>query len=218
MKRKIGAAVLVLVIIILSLVFLSKAFTINSIQCTSEGSCDGEVVGLLESQKGKNYFAAKKSLGDSLSSHPKVESYEIHFAVPSTLSLSLIQKKEAFGLKFAQNRYLLFDEDASLIGESESTDLPYATVLGVPLDNELVFGVKLMLELVKYYGAENMRVDKNGFYAVLPNRGEVTFPLSGDVDVVLGSLEAVLSQLNRSPQNHTITIDLRYKNPVVYGI
>ena len=45
---------------------------------------------------------------------------------------------------------------------------------------------------------------------------KVIFPLEGDIDVLLGSLRLILSQLNNDEREIRIgSIDLRFENPVL---
>lgn len=208
-------------------VFLAgKFFRISTVECVSEKPCSQEILKLLDAGKGKNYLQAKKDLGYVLSRQPKIKTYKLKYKLPSMLFVEVAERTGVVALKFAEDRYLVFDRDGSLLGEQAATELPFATVLGLASQKEMLFGVKLLNELATYYGIHEAKIDNHGLYVVLQGKGEISFPLVGDIDVVLGSLEVVLLQLNQTSQNHTIIseagndirIDLRYKNPVVFGI
>jgi len=60
--------------------------------------------------------------------------------------------------------------------------------------------------------------EENRLEASLDNGINVIFPTAGEVDVLIGSLRAILSQLNTGSEDTRIkasTIDLRFDNPVV---
>jgi len=77
--------------------------------------------------------------------------------------------------------------------------------------------------LYSLYGVKEVRLRDRGLEARI---GEILiiFPLEGDRDVLMGSLQLVLSQLNSGSEDFRIeealgskpkVVDFRYKNPIV---
>ena len=94
--------------------------------------------------------------------------------------------------------------------------MPQLTINEEVDSQKLVFAIQVFSELVRIYGARSGELDKNGLYALLKGDFKAIFPLSGDVDVLLGVLEVTLSQLNEdAPQLKITSIDYRFKNPVL---
>lgn len=212
MKRKIILYVFMVLAFIGLFLFVQKKIKVSQVRCLG---CSSEINALVNEKKGTSYFEAKRSLSSSFKENRRVNTYKIRYIMPSTLQVELTEKKEETALKFADDRYFVFDNNAVLLGEARETSLPTIQILELPQNNLMVNGLKLFSQLKKYYGVTNAKMDKFGLSVSLREAKEVIFPLDGDIDVILGSLEVVLSQLNRVSQNHTIVVDLRYKNPVV---
>jgi cell division septal protein FtsQ len=212
MKKKATLYVFGVIIAIGLFLFVQKRIKVNEVRCLG---CSSEIASLVDEKKGTSYFEAKRSLSSSFKENRRVNTYKIKYIMPSTLQVELVEKKEELALKFADDRYFLFDQNAVLLGEATETRLPTIQILELPRNDHMVNGLKLFSQLKKHYGVTNAKMDKFGLSVSLREAKEVVFPLEGDIDVVLGSLEVVLLQLNRVTQNHTIVVDLRYKNPVV---
>ena len=202
---------------------VSNKVRVEAVACESQfGICSQGVSDLVLKYRGESYFAAKKALSEELSENSRVEQYQIRFGLPDELLVEVVEKKPEVALQFGENKFFIFDKEGNVVGEVAETQLPRAVVVGVPTDNGVVFAVKLFRELFKYYNVETGTLDEFGLTASI--RGtNVHFPLSGDVDVLLGSAEVALLQLPKLADNSTISantvnsyaVDLRYKNPVI---
>lgn len=201
---------------------LSKKIVVVSANCQSQyGPCSEEVKNMVEERIDESYIDAKGSLGKALSESSRIERYHIRFQIPSEMLVEVVEKKAEIALKFTEERYFTFDRKGNLVAETGSTQLPTVDVLEAPSDSTIKYAVEMFWNLFKYYDVSYAKLDK---YSLKANvRGaEVIFPLEGDLDILFGSLEVLLLQLNRTNENPTINsagkysiIDLRYKNPVI---
>lgn len=221
MKKKVYTF-LTLILIFVILFFLSQKIKVVAAKCESQfGPCSDEVSTIVNGEVGNSFFTAKRDLGKALSDSSRVENYIIRFNLPDTLLVEVVEKKAEAALKFAEDRYFLFDSEGNVVAETTETALPTLEVIDVPSDPSVQFAIKLFLDLFKYYDVTSGKIDK--FSLTTNIRGaDVIFPITGDVDLIFGSLEVSLLQLNRVRENSTIseagiltTIDLRYKNPVI---
>jgi len=221
-KRKNSLYLLFLGVVVICLLYVWRYLKVNNVRCFNKsGYCSKETENTAEKYIGKSYFDARNLLSKELSESTRVKTYRISFNFPDILSLEVDERKPEIAAKFAENKYYVFDKEGMSLGTVFDTQLPVVLVYEVPYKEQFSFGIKLANELVKYYGAGNLSVDKAGLYVKISSF-DFAFPLYGDIDVILGSLEVVLSQLNDGFQNSTIMstgknhkVDLRYKNPVI---
>lgn len=208
-------------------VFGLQQVLIRKVVCVNQvGQCSAEVLGVIEEFKGKSYSEARNALARRFSGNPRLESFKISFNLPDVLVVNTVERVPEIAAKFGENSYFLFDKNGISLGEVAETSLPVIVVYEVPVGEKFSFAMRLSREVMKYYVGRDMRVDKYGLYGKVQNGVEVVLPLEGDVDVLLGALEVILSQLNGKPENPTISlesgksfkIDLRYKNPVISQI
>lgn len=193
--------------------FLSRKVVIASSTCSSQkGGCTEEIENLLSSQIGKNYFSARGFLVDRLNDSTRVESYNLRFIFPSTINLEIIEKEAVVALAFAPEQVFTFDERGNVLGEVTQTNLPTVKVVEGLSDKPIKFAAQLFVDLNKYYNVNSAELSKFGLKTNISGT-EVIFPVEGDIDVLLGSLEVVL-QLKPST-GKIYTVDLRYKNPVI---
>jgi|GEM_PF-6062721 len=221
-KRKNSLYLLFLVVVVVCLLYVWRSLKVNNVRCFNKSSyCSKETESAAERYIGKSYFDARNLLSKELSESIRVKKYRISFNFPDILSLEVDEREPKVAAKFAENKYYVFDKEGVSLGAVFNTQLPVILVYEVPHNEQFSFGMKLANELVKYYDAGNLSVDKAGLYAKVSGF-DFAFPLYGDIDVILGSLEVILSQLNDIFQNSTIMstgknhkVDLRYKNPVI---
>jgi cell division septal protein FtsQ len=223
MRKKIFSVVVSVLSIFGVLYFISSKAVIKETVCESQfGSCSEAISDLVDGYKGESYFSAKKVLAQELSVSSRIDNYEIRFNVPDKLVVEVVEKKPEVALKFGEGKYFLFDKEGNMVAEASETQLPLLTVESTPNDSAIAFAVKIFRDLFKYYDVREGKLAEFGLTASI--RGiDMTFPLSGDVDVLLGSAEVALLQLPKLSENLTISaktinsyaVDLRYKNPVI---
>jgi len=73
-----------------------------------------------------------------------------------------------------------------------------------------------MNSLYTFYSVDKGATTGDGFFIDNIRSKKVIFPLNGDKDLLLGSMNLIFSRLPSLKEASTIeTIDLRYKNPVL---
>lgn len=208
-------------------VFGLQQIRIRKVECVNQvGQCSAEVLEVIEEFRGKSYSEARDSLARKFSGNPRLESFKISISLPDVLVVNTVERVPEIAAKFGENSYFLFDKNGISLGEVSESSLPVIVVYEVPVGEKFSFAVRLSREVMKYYRGRDMKVDKYGLYGKVQNGVEVALPLEGDIDVLLGALEVILSQLNGKTENPTISlesgksfkIDLRYKNPVISQI
>lgn len=226
MKKRIFIVLLLLAVTTGAFFFVSQKIKISYVECKNEADdCSPEVNAVVNPFIGKSYFSAKRDLSRVLSQNTGLTYFRVSFSLPSTLKVEVVEKKPEIALKFSENRFFLFDKKGGLVRETESTNLPVIEVRETPNASAVHFSVVLFHDLLEYYNAKNATLNKYGLTATVNGDVEATFPLAGDMDVLLGTLEVVLLQLNELRETPTImgnhtgktyAVDLRYKNPVVH--
>lgn len=221
MNKRLLYAIIISFVILLFLT-ISKKIVVASTSCESQfGPCSEEIEDIIDRSIGQSYIDAKGSLGKALSESSRIEKYAVKFKVPSIVVVRVVEKKAEIALKFADHRYLTVDRKGNLIAEVDSTQLPTIEVTDTPNDHQIAYASDMFWNLFSYYGVTYAKLDKYSLRASVRGAG-VIFPLEGDLDIIFGSLEVLLLQLNRVNENPTINsvgkysiIDLRYKNPVI---
>jgi len=212
MRRKVFLFVVAATLVFLAFYFLSRKIVIAAVTCANkEGSCSGEIENMLQAQIGRNYFDAKRELEKNLRESSKVKSFNLRFIFPSALNLEVVEKEAVIAMVFAPERIFLFDEESNVVGEVRETQLPTLKVVESASDRSITFAAGLFKDLNKYYKITSGELTRFGLKANISG-AEVTFPLEGDIDIILGSLEVVILRFSTGK---SYTVDLRYKNPVI---
>ena len=194
---------------------------VQQIDCTNQyNECSGEVLSGLEKFKNKSVKETLLDLDKSLKENPRIKSYKIIYQPIADISVELIEEKASIAIKEnGTSEFLLVSEDHQLITKGSETTLPklYITKSEIKIDSpEVKFSQDLLIDLAKYYDINEAYLDDSSIVATYKNELRLTFPISGDIDILLGSLELLLFQLKQKlPDTKISSIDLRYKNPVV---
>jgi len=125
-------------------------------------------------------------------------------------------KKPSFMLKNDTNQVVTIDQNGRVLGTSSDTALPSVSVLGnlkkvgEIVDQKHLFALNLMQGVNQMYQIDNGKIEDDSLVVELPPSIKVIFPLSGDSQILLGSLRLVYSKVGEYHE-----IDLRFKNPVL---
>lgn len=211
-------------LLFLAIFLLPFLIKIKVIECNNQyGKCSQEIESEVTKFENTSYKNLDRSLTDYLKKIPRIDSYNYSYIPPYKLKINLIEKKPIVVLNY-DGKNVLLSEDLTEIEVSDTTQLPVLFVKST-IDNKsekLKFAVKLLAELNKYYSVNEAILDNN-IKIVYDGRTEIIFPTEGDIDVLLGSLEIMLFQLNDWLENSRIdlraenvkVIDLRFKNPLI---
>jgi hypothetical protein len=205
---------------------LPRLLIIKNITCVNQfGFCSSYLAEEIEKEEGKSLSQVKKDLGKVLGSQIQVADFSFKFNLPDKLKVYLVERKGVMALNYNGDFYLV-DNDYYVIAKVEETNLPtvfvrsgvYDFQVGEKIPGELMFAGEILQKLFISYTLKIISWEENRLEASLDNGITVIFPLSGKVDVLVGSLRVILSQLNTASQDTRIkanTIDLRFDNPVV---
>jgi len=219
--------ILLLLIILLVLVgILASPFfiKINNLNCTSQfGACSSDIKNDLDGIELGSLRDSKKKVQSTLLKHKKVKEFAINYTFPKTLNVVIVERKPQVAIlrKNATN-YILIDKDGTILEESDSTTFPIIAIQEVGHTNsELSFAANLQYELFINFNV-NSSIMKKDHLLITKDGVNFLLPLKGDLDVVLGSYNLILSWLKSEKEksridkvNAVYEVDLRYKNPVM---
>lgn len=213
---------LVVVLLASGFFFIPKLIPIKSIGCASQfGPCSAEIEGKVKKYEGQNLYDAKRGISRELKAEDGVGKFTQHFKIPSVLGIYVIEKKSYIALtRQGLGKLYLFDAEGRFIEETESTNLPILVleegeVTTDRLSARHTLAAKILHGLFSLYEVKVARVLTDSLEADITTSTKVIFPLEGDGEVLLGSLNLIFSRLNTTQENSRIEIDLRYKNPVI---
>ncbi|CAN5279405.1 hypothetical protein BH10PAT1_BH10PAT1_7600 [soil metagenome] len=208
----------VFIIIIFGIYFLIfRAIKIKNITCESQyGACDETILLQLNSAKNKNVIDAKNYANNYLKKNSQVLSFSVRYQLPESLKINIIQKKAVAAFVDKDKNFVLIDENGMIVATVKNTPLPKITSYYVLDHEQISYVANLMSELYTFYGVTEGKVTTDGLEVDQIKGKNVIFPLTGDKDVLLGSLSLILSRLPSVKEASTISIiDLRFKNPVL---
>lgn len=207
--------------LLLPILLFPYFYKINKIDCISQyGECSVEVLSSLEGFKNKPVKEAVLSLEKHLSENKRIREYKLIYRPLADITIELIEEKATVAVKEANRQeFLLVSQDRKVINTADHTTLPkvFISKEEIKFDSpEAGFASSLLIELAKYYDISEAILDESSIVAVYKDELKLTFPVTGDVDMLLGSLELLLFQLKRElPDTKISSIDLRYKNVIV---
>ena len=204
-----------------------KYLKISRIRCESQfGPCSESVETKLGELQGYGILETFTRVNKTLKEDRRISEYSVRYIIPNTLSVYVIEKKSVIALgKQGTDRFVILDKDYKVIGIEKSTFLPIVNVsssegidfgLGSDIPSSLLFAAKIGKEMFMVYGVKLSVVYNDRVEVKLTNGPKVIFPLGGEIDVLMGSLNLILSRLNNASGEIRIgEVDLRYKNPVI---
>lgn len=219
---------LLIPLFIFTIVFvIPTKVAVTSARCeSSTGTCSSKLDDLIKGEVGKSIKTAWEEVDKSLRESSRVEKYTIRFYLPGELVVYAIEKMPIIAVQIAgQPGYILINTNGDKIDTSDDTSLPKVIITGQGvLDSEVFFSAEILKNLHSLHGVNQAEVSKDQFKVNLLPDVEFLYPTEGDVDVLLGSTELLLFQLNSllekskiedSGQSRETVVDLRYENPVI---
>lgn len=192
-------------------------------ECRSQyGECPAELTSKFNPNK-TSLISAKKNAKKVLSTNPLVVNYRTQFRLPGILLIDVVIKKPVFAIRGAESAQVaLVDKDGRVLSIVTETALP--TIIGTSENLKVGINVSAQdlfaLQLIQ--GVYEMYQVASGFYqdgslvVELPSQIRVLLPVSGERDLILGTLRLVYSKIVSEGQGGKYTeIDLRFKNPVI---
>jgi len=145
----------------------------------------------------------------------------------------MVERKPIYSLtKQGASAYAQVDESGLVIRIDDKTPLPRLFTTGqIPnvgdrVDQKHLFALDILYRMFAFYQVQEGNMEESYMETKLKNGPKVIFPLEGDEDILIASLQLILARLNRESEGIRInendielsmitSIDLRYKNPVV---
>lgn len=223
--KKIIVPVFILLCVSLVL-FLPGFLKVNKISCVSQfGPCNLQITSELEAVSIGSIYETKKAITKILGKNIFVSNFSLDFEIPDRLSVAVVERKPVMAFnKVGSDKFVLVDDKGLIITESSQTQLPTIYVketfpfdyfLGGTISDRLQFASKLLAKLGVMYSINAGEVESD-MLKVRVETFEVVFPFGGDVDLLLGSLVAILSRINDGVDQISFDIiDLRFDNPVL---
>lgn len=217
----------VLCFLVMSVILTPRFIKVKSITCSSQyGPCHAQLKNDLDNVGEMPYRKVQNAVRKILAANPQVEKYSLHFQLPSTLEINVIEKKADIAfVKEGNEKYEIVDTAGNVLGEATETQLPKIVVRDTDLTNDQKkFTAGLLKELFRLYSTKLGHIENGGMVVETSVGPQVIFPLDGDIDLLLGKMQFVLSWLNSQGAGSTIeglsgnrvkVIDLRFKNPVL---
>ena len=193
---------------------------ITNIECQSQfGPCDEEIENVLNPFKGTTLLKAYSGIRKVLNEHPKVARYTVQFSNPSTLQAEIMQRRPQVAvIAEGDDQYYLYSEEGVLLDMENETQLPTVRIMDISVitEEQMQFVVAMAYILNQTYNVQTVVIQQGGMEFEVTGAPKIIFPVQGDIDVLLGSLTFVLSQLNSQLGDFRMEfIDFRFKNPVI---
>ena len=227
MKRakKSYVAIGVLAILVIASVSISGIIPVKKISCESQfGPCRKQVEDALSKYQGESLRKAKKQITSLLTTEVFIESFDVRFTLPANLKVYVIEKKPVYALNDLEKQAIaLTDKEGYIVSIVETTNLPVLSGRGLfggvgeKVDGETLFGLAVVSDMFQFYQVKEGVLGKSGLTVELKEGSTVIFPLEGDRAVLISSLRLIISKLEEEGEGKSkgVTIDLRFKNPVV---
>lgn len=229
MKKKLIYSILIiaaLLALVLGGLLLFQALKVERIICASQfGPCATEIDAEIDKFQGLGIISALGQVKKTLGSDARVSQFSVRFIFPSTINVDIIAKKgeAALGQQGVDN-FLILDKTGRVIAVEKTTSLPIINVndgtdinyqIGASVPDNLIFALNLSRQIFAGYGVKLIIVEPDRIEVSLKSV-KVIFPTQGEVDVLIGSLNLILSRLNNAQGEIRMgEIDLRYKNPII---
>ncbi len=208
---------LLLVLVFGGIYILLINLKVQHIICESQyGSCGTNLKFQISNLKHNNIFETRRELNNLLKKNTGVLDYSIEFKFPLDLTVHVIERQPVIAFLLANGKYALVDRNGVITDEATGTNLP--KIVTIPLNqDELEFSSNIIWRLYNYFKPKgNIKITADGIEVDNIAGKKVIFPLIGDADLLLGSLNLIISRLPSVKEATTMgIIDLRFKNPVL---
>ncbi len=189
---------------------------------TQYGPCPPEINSQISSN-GQTLAKTKNKIKKVFKNNQLISNFRTQFKLPNILVVNLVIKKPSFAIVGSNtNEVALVDGDGRVLTIAKTTNLPtisnptYANKIGENVKSTDLFALKLMEGVYEMYQVNYGVIEGDSLVVELPSQIKVLFPLSGDRDLILGSLRLVYSKVTSEDAKGKYTqIDLRFKNPVL---
>jgi hypothetical protein len=181
---------------------------------TQKGNCPSEIDSLLQEAVGLSVKESLQSTNKILKEDSAINNYKVKYIFPQRLNVILELKNPSVLVKYTGfSTPIVLGEAGSPMRSMATHDLPTLLVEGEGKD--LKRAIPLVLSLHEYYGLQSFTLDTNTLRSKTNDGITLVLPINKDLDILLGSVNLTLSQLNQELQGIRIEeVDFRYDNPV----
>lgn len=208
-----------------------RLIRVENIDCASQfGPCNSDIVEILNEKEGQRLSQSRTDVNKVLEEYTLIKKHSVQFQLPNTLKVEVVERKPKFALvNLAEQGSVLSDEDGVVVSkEDELSSLPKVIInrelpnVGERVGDKNLFALEIVRGVNLSYQVDKGRIVGDTLEVELSDGRLALFPLEGDEEIFLGSLNLILSRLNTIDQNSKIEttrkveeIDLRYENPVL---
>ena len=228
-RRKILIILLVLFPILIVYIF-PRAVRIDRIECANQyGICNEDLMDKLNAAGSNNLHDSKETIVEVLQNDSTINDFSIQYKLPNVLRINVIDKNPKYAISNMDVKTIaIVDGSGEIVGFTENTNLPKVMLdtripnVGDSIDESTIFALKLVYGVRLSNKVFDAKIEKKNLFITLEDGVKVIFPTSGDVEILLGSANLLLSRLNAITKDTRIEntesiseIDLRFNNPVV---
>jgi len=200
-------------------IFAFFKIKVTKIECSNQyGQCGDEIFSKLNDYKGQSLAITYQQIGKRLIIDPAISNYSLQLKLPTIIKINIIERKAKYAVTSPlMENFATIDETGFVIAIKAETNLPVLLSDQVPNVGEIIsekklFAAELVYDMFSVFGTKLGSIKNDSLVVTLESGQIVTFPLSGDKKTLIGTLRLILDNENLS---NNITIDLRYKNPVL---
>ncbi len=213
-----GIYILLTFFLLFPFLVLPRIVKIKVVECYNQyGLCSNEFLTKVNPVLNDSINIAKKKITEEFNNTKLVEEYSFRFKLPSTLRIDLILKKPKYALyQKNTNEVVILDNKGIVLEKVEKTNLPYVVTgdnfpgIGEVVESKKTFALEIIYGIYYLYQVKSGEIVNDSLEVRIPDAGKIIFPLSGERDILLGSMKLILARTGKFKE-----IDLRYKNPVV---
>lgn len=231
--QKIIVAIAVIVLIISPFIVFPRVLVIRNVICQSQfGPCSQSIEEEVTKIKDSNLLETRQEIKDYIERSPYTKEYSLQMKFPSTLIVNVIERKPKYAILHKDaGKYSLIDKSGKVMSTEDYTALPLLIIsselpkTGEVVSDEILFALEIIYDIFASYKIKTGIIENDSLNINLTDGFKIIFPLSGERQVLLGSMNVVLTRLNSLKQDSKIeedticssscTIDLRFKNPVL---
>lgn len=225
------ALIIVPLFLLLSLVLSYLFAPLINLRCEAyERECSSSIVAKLESLQSKGYIQTKNAVANYLAQSPLIETYRIRGEFPFVLVVSIVEREPLAILRSQiteENIYV--DTEGLLYMKGEISDrIPVLTLpielpqIGTTIDQDLKSALDIVNRIAKEKEtATSFMYTPRGIETTIDGKNYV-FPITHDLDRLIGMFLIVQNQLNTLASNSTMKdittsseVDLRFVNAIL---
>jgi len=223
------AVVGALIILVLLAILGSRAFMIRDFECyTQLGVCEEEIDKKLSEKLPLRYSDALRHSEEVFRNNTQIFEYSSRLKLPSTLRLDIIVREPIFSLRSESvDSVSLIDQFGKVVKIEKSTNLPSMYIegrlpnVGEEVDEDLLKQIMIARNLHNSLNIERISSEGSDMYVVAKDTPLLILPTPLDSELMLGSVNLILSRLKHVLQESKIDIsevsriDFRYKDPII---